>query len=135
MIDYWVKIHPGDHLPSRKEFDPMDIPRLLPHISMMDVERDPFRLKIRLLGTAINNAFERDFTGKYFDEVFPDYENSVGYHQRKEVAETGMPKHFFGQGKLRYNLDFKSVEWILLPLASDGETVDLILSAISYGGE
>ncbi len=135
LLAYWLKIHPKDKIPSRQIFDPMSIPKVLPYITMTDVERDPFRLKFRLLGTAVNNAFGREFTGKYFDEEFPNYATSVGYLQRKNVAETGLPEHYVGQGKLRYNLDFKSVEWVLLPLASDGHTPDVIISAISYGGE
>lgn len=133
LLEYWLAIHPQTHMPGRQHFDPLGIPRTLPYITLLDVERDPFRLRFRVLGTAVNSAFGRDFTGKYFDEEFPEFETTKGYQQRKEVADTGIPMHFSGKGKLRYNLDFKSVEWIVLPLAKDGNTVDMVLSAISYG--
>jgi len=135
LLSYWIDIHPEDGLPARSLIDPMRMPKVLPNITMMDVERDPFRLKFRLLGTAVTHAFGRDFTGKYFDEVFEEYEKSLGYQQRKYVTDTGLPIHFSGNGKLKYNLDYASVEWVLLPLASDGKNVDIIISAISYGGE
>lgn len=135
LLQYWLQIHLGTKLPSRKDLDPSNLVEALPFIAMMDVEQNPFRLKFRLIGTAVNRAFGRDFTGKYFDEEFEDYQTSVGYQQRKTVAETGLPLHYFGKGKLKYNLDFTTVEWILLPLASNGKDVDIIISAISYGDE
>ncbi|WP_025898359.1 PAS domain-containing protein [Sneathiella glossodoripedis] len=135
LLEYWLEIHPKTHLPARNDLDPIHIPKLLPYVTMTDVERNPFRLRMRLVGTAVNSAFGKDFTRKYFDEVFPNYETAQGYKQRREVADTGLPAHYFGQGALRYNLDFKSVEWVLLPFASDGETVDIIISTISYGRE
>ncbi len=133
LLQYWLQIHPKAKLPSRKDFDPSSLVEALPYIAMMDVEKNPFRLKFRLIGTAVTRAFGRDFTGKYFDEEFEDYQSSVGYQQRKTVSETGMPMHYFGKGNLKYNLDFTTVEWILLPLASDGKSVDIVISAISYG--
>ncbi len=135
LLEYWLSIHPQTHLPGRQHFDPLNIPKILPYITLLDVEWDPFRLRFRVLGTAVNHAFGRDFTGKYFDEEFPDYEIAVGYKQRFEVAKTGMPMHYSGRGTLRYDLDFKTIEWVLLPMARDGETVDMILSVISYGSE
>ena len=135
ILDYWLSIHPKDRLPSRQDMDPISIPKLLPYIVMTDVESDPFRLKFRLLGTVISNAFAKNLTGLYFEEAFENYQDSEGYQQRKLVAETKEPLHFFGKGKLRYNLDFTSIEWVLLPLSDDGENVDIILSTISYGGE
>lgn len=134
VLNYWLDVHPVTHLPGRRDIDPVRIPKALPYISMTDVETNPFRLRFRLIGTAINNAFGRDFTGEYFDEAFPDYENALGYQQRKEVFETGLPIHYVGQGKLKYNLDYASIEWILLPLATDGENVDIVFAALSYGG-
>ncbi len=135
ILDYWLSIHPKDRLPSRKDFDPIAIPKLLPYVVMTDVEHDPFRLKFRLLGTVISNAFTKNLTGAYFDEAFENFQESEGYQQRKIVAETKEPIHFLGRGKLRYNLDFTSIEWVLLPFADDGENVNIILSTISYGGQ
>lgn len=135
LLDYWLEVHPKNGFPSRTDIDPIRMPRILPFITMTNVERDPFRLRFRLVGTAVNAAFGEEFTGKYFDDVFPNFSSSVGYLQRKQVVDEGIPIHYRGQGTLRYNLEFKSVEWILLPLASDGKNVDIIISAISYGGE
>ncbi|MBE7636609.1 PAS domain-containing protein [Sneathiella sp. P13V-1] len=135
LLEYWLEKHPKNRLPKRADFDPIDIPKTLPYIVMMNVERNPFRLKFRLVGTVITNAFNRELTGLYFDESFDNYLEAEGYTQRKEVAEDGEPKYFFGKGKLKYDLDFTSIEWVLLPYAEDGENVDLIIAALSYGGE
>ncbi len=135
LLEYWLRIHPRNKMPCRADFDPIDIPRILPHIVLMNVEPEPFRLKFRLVGTVVTNAFNRELTGLYFDEAFENYPEAEGYTQRKEVFEEAIPKYFFGKGRLKYDLDFTSIEWVLLPFAEDGENVDLIVAALSYGGE
>ena len=135
LLEYWLKIHPKDKLPCRADFDPIDVPRILPHIVMTDIERDPVRIRFRLVGTIITTAFNRELTGLYFDEAFENYAEAEGYTQRTELAMDAVPKHFFGKGKLKYDLDFTSIEWVLLPFAENGKDVDLVIAALSYGGE
>jgi hypothetical protein len=135
LLSYWLEIHPKSHMPARASFDPARIVQTLPNIVMIDVERDPIRFKFRLVGTGVNNVFGRDFTGGYFDEEFENYEESIGYNQRIELVDERIPKYYFGKGKLKYSLDYKSLEWIHLPFSSDGKNVDIIISALSYGDD
>lgn len=55
MYNYWLKIHPAEGgMPSRADFDPLDIPHLLPIMWMYDVSRaKPYRFKFGLVGTEI----------------------------------------------------------------------------------
>ena len=45
LYDYWVSVHPPGGLPGRQHIDPIAIPRLLPHLFMVDVSRDPIDRK------------------------------------------------------------------------------------------
>ena len=134
LVRYWQSIHPRTHLPGRQHFDPLDIPKLLPLVTLTDVERDPFRVRYRVLGSEIARAQKRDFTGKYADEVFPDRKNATIFECRRKAMETCLPVHHFGQANVEHGYDFVNFEGVYLPLAGDGAMVDMILSMFIYTG-
>jgi hypothetical protein len=54
LFDYWRSKAPAEGtLPGRRHIDPLDVPRLLPHIWLVDVVDEPRRFRVRLLGTAL----------------------------------------------------------------------------------
>jgi hypothetical protein len=125
IIDYWTSVHPKEGgLPGRQHIDPVDIPLLLPNIWLIDVRRDPYRFRFRLVGTQIVNYAGEDNTGKWFDERMPDFDPSVFI----DVVETGKPSWSRGLSKMRPEKNYYELERVRLPLASDGKTVDMILS-------
>ncbi len=132
LLEYWVSIHPADRLPGRQHFDPLQVRQYLPNVVLTDVERDPFRFRIRLMGTAVVTAIGRDFTGLYMDEAWPDARDQPLIADRVEVAEHGLPNYRYGVTPTRFRLDFAPIERVYLPLASDGRCVDMILSMMIY---
>jgi hypothetical protein len=78
----WYENAGGSHdsWPPRSAFRPEDLPgRVLPHLGVVDVERDPFRVYYRLLGSAIADSLGRTNLRGYLDEM--------GLPQEAEVAE------------------------------------------------
>lgn len=67
LLDYWIEARADRNLPSRGDIDPVDIPHLLKHIGLIDVEYGP-RFHYRLVGSYMNEIFGRDFTGTYLDQ-------------------------------------------------------------------
>jgi hypothetical protein len=132
LLSYWIAIHPGDRIPARAAFDPMQIPRLLPNLVLTDVERDPYRFRVRLMGTGIVEGMGGDFTGRYLDGVWPDAGNQPLVRDRVEVAETGLPNYRYGRSPTPFKLDFAALERAFLPFAANGTDVDVILSVIVY---
>lgn len=123
--DYWRSKHPtGGGLPGRQHIDPIDIPQLLPNIWLIDVKRNPYRFRFRLVGTLVVDYAGEDNTGKWFDERLPDFDPSVFI----DVVESGRPSWARGRSKMRPEKDYYELERVRLPLASDGVTVDMILS-------
>ncbi|MFT6559748.1 PAS domain-containing protein [Sneathiella sp.] len=135
LLDYYLEIHPKDQMPSRRVFDPFHLPRLLSHLTLVDVERDPYRFKFRVMGSTITDNMELEGTGKYLDEIFPGIEEQYPYLDRVTVAENSCPVHRLGQPSLSFRTDFANLERVHLPLASDGKTVDMILSMFIYNAE
>jgi len=135
LIDYWVSIHPGDRLPGRDRFDPIDIPALLPNLVLTDVVEDERRFFARLVGTAVVDAFGKELTGHFLTDVIPNFEESYGFKHRVEVAETGLPSYRKGQSSMQFRLDYAPIERVHLPLAADGVRVDMILSMTTYAAQ
>lgn len=132
VLRNWLEIHPKSSLPSRQHFDPINIPRLLKNVILTEVERDPYRFKVRVLGTIIADAFGKDFTGKYMDEVFDGHAASLSHSLRVQVVETGLPcLRPAGPGTFQ-GLDIAPLEGVHLPLAADGRTIDFVLSMFVY---
>ncbi|HET6157441.1 MAG TPA: PAS domain-containing protein [Dongiaceae bacterium] len=66
--DYWRSKCAGGSLPSRTSINPTEIPRLLPYLVMAEIEREPLRVRYRLVGTRVVEANGADYTNRYLDE-------------------------------------------------------------------
>lgn len=133
LVLYWLRIHPGSHLPGPKDFDPVEVPRLLRHLLLTDVHGPPYRFHARVVGTTVVEAIGKDFTGAYLDEVLPGFADTSGTAHRIEVIESGLPSYRCGPATMPFRLDYAQLERIYLPLATDGRRVDRILAGVVYG--
>ena len=78
-----------------------------------------------VLGSLAPTAYAgEDNTGRWFDERWPDYDPSVFI----QVVESRQPSWARGPSKMRPEKDYYEIERVRLPLASDGETVDMIMA-------
>lgn len=125
LVAYWQASRKGKRMPARADIDPADIPELLPNIIMLDVEQ-PFRIRYRLVGTRVAEFNRFDFTGRYLDELHWD---SQGRYTRayRRVIELGVPLFGLDAWPLAGEMTGRS-EVVILPLSTDGETVDRCLS-------
>ena len=64
LFRVWDEIRGDRTMPSRRDFNPMAVPALLPYIFMDDVFRDPIRFRFRLVGTEIVRGIGFDPTGR-----------------------------------------------------------------------
>ncbi|MBV9523409.1 MAG: PAS domain-containing protein [Alphaproteobacteria bacterium] len=69
MYEYWRGKAAGRSMPRRRDIDPSEIPKLLPHLMITEVLDGGRRFRYRLSGTAVTEAFGRSLTGQYVDEV------------------------------------------------------------------
>jgi hypothetical protein len=123
IYQYWRSIHPGTGLPGRQHVDPVDIPHLLSNLWLLDVVRSPVRFRMRLVGTRVVAYAGKDNTGKWIDEKWPDYNDAI----YRRIVETGQPSWWRGPSQFRPDKTYFELERVRLPLARDGETVDMIL--------
>jgi hypothetical protein len=118
-------------LPGRPHVDPAALPRLMPSIFFADIEREPrLRFRIRLAGTRIARLFPRDPTRRYADEIMPGVAESPLGVALISVVNSGLPNHGGGPVTLLPGKDHLQIERLLLPLADDGRTVDMVLGMV-----
>jgi len=137
--DYWRARKPEAGLPSRRDIDPTDFPKLLPRIAMIAVDdRDEnVHYRYRLAGTEIVTRAGRDPTGKYFEDLYQgDYLATATalYDELRQSRQPHFSERVFpigdGESYLRYDR-------LILPLATDHQKVDqflLLIVVVEQGG-
>jgi hypothetical protein len=128
LLRYWRSKRPERLLPARADIDPCEIPRLLPDLVLTDVLADG-SLRFRLVGTAMALFAGRDVTGRRFDEIVVE----AGYRAYieglyRQVAETRTPLYTEGRYHHRRKNFMLTTKRMMLPLASDGDRVDMVMS-------
>lgn len=127
LYAYWDDKRGDRPAPSKAEIDPVDIPHLLGHIFIYDVEQSPRDYVMRLFGTALTELFGRDVTGNRFAEIFPEEINDPTIREEYDaVVDRWTPiaacrdARWSQKEHIRY-------ERLLMPLSSDGRVVDRLL--------
>jgi hypothetical protein len=52
-VEYWQSKRAGDAPPFTDSLDPLEVPRLLPHLMLKDVRRDPWDFRYRVVGATV----------------------------------------------------------------------------------
>lgn len=131
LFDYWNKKRGEERFILRSQLEPGEIAPLLPLIFILDVEQEPRRYRIRLMGTEIATRLGGDYTGQYVDELdFGAIKNQVlaGYDHVVDHAEPYLNfSEFTPSGRSRIQ-----AERLALPMSTDGQTIDLILGSVIH---
>lgn len=143
FLIYMRDIHPAGQLPARGAFDPMAIPHLLGNVVLVQVERRPadgMRFLVRVAGEAVLRAAPVPLMNRYIETSVNLIKNVQDESEarivdvRRQVAETGCMRYFYGRLNVPFRFNFADMEYAHCPLAEDGVTVDRILSAFYYHG-
>ncbi|HZS85657.1 MAG TPA: PAS domain-containing protein [Stellaceae bacterium] len=131
MFRYWDRKRGGRAMPARRDLDPTEIPKLLPHLRITEIIEGGRRFRYRLVGTAIVEAFGSDFTGKYVDELYsPERAAAIESNYRRVCAEK---RPIFRRS--RY-ITLKGYDIIanrlLAPLSENGREVDIVIAALTF---
>ena len=137
FFDYWRSKATAKRIPARADFDPVEIPELLPWIFLVDVLGDAGkrRIRCRLIGTAIVERTGRDVTGQYFDEgMFTPKTYEAVMAAYEPVIAQGVPTFFASRPDVLLNdaLEYTPYTRVLCPLANDGKTVDMLAGLMAF---
>lgn len=139
LLAYWSSKRGMRLMPSRQDIDPIEIPKLLPFVSLFDITPGaPLeqRYRVRLFGTKLVDLHERDWTGRSFFEVTAR-ETALRIVQSIEfVVNHRHPWFVSGRFELRPEYVGKHAgvpyESLLLPLSRDQENVDMVLACVFF---
>src|SRR6185436_4847415 len=71
LYAYWRALGARDGgLPRLQSFDPLNLPRLLPNIWILEVAADSHRFRMRLAGENINAIYGHNVGGHFFADIF-----------------------------------------------------------------
>ena len=118
-------------MPSRADLDPIDIRFAIGDVILAEViDETPPRFRIRLHGTNLSERTRFDLTGKMLDEMpVPEF-RELSYRSFRKVVRTREPLHALADRVLDGRT--QRYEAILLPLSSNGRTVDRLLVGMIY---
>jgi hypothetical protein len=130
---YWRAKVAGRSMPSRTDIDPIEIPKLLPYIMLVDV-LESGRYRYRLVGTALEREQGVNATGRYLDEVIPGVEykaHIIGLYDEclRERRPLYSERLFFS---LRAQTADYHVKALLMPLSDDEDRINMVIVAALF---
>ena len=127
-LDYWRRKSAGKAMPRRADIDPLDIPKLLPDVMLVEVLPSG-RYRYRLIGTENTDAQGVHATGRYLDEVLPGPEYKAHvlglYDECVQSRRALYSECLFISPQER--IPERHIKVVFLPLSADGLTVNQIL--------
>jgi hypothetical protein len=126
LFDYWLESAGSRPMPARSDLDPLKLPRLLPHLGLIDLRDGVGQGLFRLAGTRLRDIYGQEITGKRVGEVFSGDCAAYWSQIHGRVAGKGLPAHGVVRGPTA-GRDHVVLFWLRLPLSEDGGRVDRIL--------
>lgn len=111
--------------------DPMEVPRLLPHLMLKDVRRDPWDFRYRVIGATVREHSRHNWTGRWMSEVDGQGEGSTVFRVMRWVSEGRRPA-IFRPPYVGPHKEFKICEAAVMPWCSRDGLVDRVLVAVDF---
>jgi hypothetical protein len=89
FFDYWRTLY-RDHGAAKSKFEPLDIPLLLGHVQIFELQDDGC-YRLRLSGTFANGMIRRDITGQALEEFINPEHVALRYFIFDRVRERRLP--------------------------------------------
>lgn len=123
---HWDAKRQGRRMPSRADLDPLEMKEWLPGIILVDVAHNPRRLTYRLVGSRSVALRQSDVTGRTVEEGYHGSTLSDVLENYRLVIDEQVPVYDHGGTNSRSGL-IQDSETLMLPLSSDGVTVDKVI--------
>lgn len=134
-FEYWRSKALEGRLPGRPDIDPLDMPELLPWLTLVDATREGaggrLRFRCRLIGTEVVARFGRDITGLYAEEAYPEDYLAQVLETYGAIVENRRPHLSRHQIPIE-GREHAEYDRLILPLAQDGDTVDMFLVCFAF---
>ena len=130
-FDYWKRKRGDRPMPARRDIDPAEITRILPHVFLLDVRQQPLDFRYRLVGTKMDENMLAHYTGVWMSQIAHQRAPSRIWSNCRKVALGGLPisgdTPYIGKNKA-----FLTTEDLIMPLSNDGKTVDMLFVTVGF---
>ena len=131
LHQYWLTKHRDGRLPRRSDIDPLEVPRLLKSLALLEVVGEAEDFVFVLAGSRIEEAFDRTLKGVTLGELRQTDEITPSAEQYVAAVRSRIPQH--QQADMReYGKEHWACRRLILPLSSDGERVDCLLTGAVF---
>ncbi len=115
LYDYWLQQAAGRAMPLRSDIRPAQIPRILPGISLIDVDVEIGRSKVRLAGTRLREIYDREITGLNIEDLDWGDKRDYWLASYRRTIEDQVPTQGILKGP-RSHKEHIVQYWLRLPL-------------------
>jgi hypothetical protein len=131
---YWEERRGNRLVPLRRDIDPGDLKDLLPYIIISELQRNPFRVRYRLGGAAVNEALGFNIAGRFLDEmeVAGGQETWTGIYKR--AMESSRPVFGCTVATLS-NVIMFTCDFAVFPISQGGDVVDQCVEIENWQAE
>lgn len=131
-VAHWRDLARGRPMPCRRDFDPLAVTALMPHIMLKDIRRDPLDFRYRVVGTTVRHHSSADYTGRWMSDIPHQGPESVVWAVCASVATQAAPillrPPYAGPQR-----DFIWLEAAVMPLSdADGNPPAMLLLFIDF---
>jgi len=131
LYDYWLDKAAGRKMPTRADILPTQIPRILPSISLVDIEPELGRSRVRLAGTRLREIYDREITGMCIEDLDWGDKRDYWLASYRRTVESAVPTQGIIRGP-RIHKEHLVQYWLKLPLCSDDSGQIKILLCYDY---
>lgn len=135
LTDLWLeRLRSADAIPTKADMDVLTIagrnPQIVPHLWLLEVERDPPLFRMRVMGGALVEGGANTKVGQTLEAGKDDPETVERFWR---VVRTPAIHYRAGRPRLEHHGAVSGLEMICLPLRSDpDERIDLLLNCTVY---
>lgn len=126
LYGYWRACAQSKAIPSRFDIDPIDIPQLLPGLSLLDAGEDLYSLRYRLAGTRVREIYGTEITGRTVFDSGLQHKRDYWLSVYRKVINEQTPMQGAVRGPVS-GRDHVHLIWMRLPLSGLTGSVERVL--------
>ena len=131
LYEYWDEKRGNRRAPSRADINPTEIPELLGYVNIFEVQDEPRDFKVRLNGSEVTRMLGQEITGKWCSEVLTG-EDAERCNRAFDICVDEWTPAIVETSLAFCGKPHTAQIFVALPLSSDGQDVDTMITAHAY---
>lgn len=131
LYEYWNEKRGDRRAPSRADINPTEIPELLGYVNIFEVQDEPRDFMVRLNGSEVTRMLGQEMTGKWWSDVISG-DDAERCEQAFAICVDEWTPAIVETSLAFCGKPHAGQTFVALPLSTDGQRVDTMITAHSY---